>query len=72
MYGDLVNLFEESAASATPIRNIVGDDPVEFVETFVANYSDGFWINKERERLTSAIDRVAGDGPQRKTVGTSR
>jgi DNA-binding ferritin-like protein (Dps family) len=72
MYGDLVNLFEASAANGTPIRNIVGDDPVEFVETFVANYSDGFWINKERERLTSAIDRVAGDGPQRKTEGTSR
>lgn len=39
MYGDLVDLFEQSAANGTPIRDIVGDDPVEFVETFVANYS---------------------------------
>lgn len=61
MYGDLVDLFEESAANGTPIRGIVGDDPVEFVETFVANYSDGSWINKERERLIRAIDRAAGD-----------
>lgn len=64
MYRDLVDLFEESAASGTPIRGIVGDDPVEFVEAFVANYSDGAWINKERARLNDAIDRVAG-GDQR-------
>jgi DNA-binding ferritin-like protein (Dps family) len=61
MYGDLVDLFEDSAANGTPIRNIVGEDPVEFVETFVANYSDGSWINKERDRLTKAIDRAAED-----------
>ena len=72
MYGDLIDLFEESAANGTPIRDIVGGDPVEFVDTFVANYSDGSWINKERERLTSAIDRVAGDEPQRKREETSR
>lgn len=61
MYGDLVDLFEGSAANSTPIRGIVGDDPVEFVEAFIANYSDGFWINKERARLTNAIDRAAGN-----------
>ena len=63
MYGDLVDLFEQSAANGTPIRDIVGDDPVEFVEAFVANYSDGSWINKERKRLKSAIEDAAGDGP---------
>ena len=56
MYGDLVDLFEESAANDTPVRDIVGDDPVEFVETFVANYSEGSWISKERDRLTKAIE----------------
>jgi DNA-binding ferritin-like protein (Dps family) len=61
MYGDLVELFEESAANGTPIRGIVGDDPVEFVETFIANYSDGSWVSKERDRLISAIDRAAED-----------
>ena len=29
MYGDLVGLFEESAANGTPVRGIVGDDPIE-------------------------------------------
>ena len=58
MHGDLADLFEESAAKGTPIRDIVGSDPVEFVESFVANYSDGQWINKERDRLIKTIDRV--------------
>jgi DNA-binding ferritin-like protein (Dps family) len=61
MYGDLVDLFETSAANGTPIRDIVGDDPAEFVESFVANYSDGQWVNKERNRLNDAIDRATGD-----------
>ena len=61
MLEDLADLFEQSAANGTPIRAIVGDDPVEFAETFLQNYSEGQWINKERERLTNAIDRAAGD-----------
>jgi DNA-binding ferritin-like protein (Dps family) len=61
MLEDLADLFEQSAASGTPIRAIVGEDPVEFAETFVANYSEGQWINKERERLVSAIERAAGE-----------
>jgi len=61
MLEDLADLFEESAASGTPIRAIVGEDPVEFAETFVANYSEGQWINKERERLVSTIESAAGE-----------
>ena len=57
---DLADLFEPAAADGTPIRTIVGDDPVEFAETFIANYSDGQWIGKERDRLIKAIDSVAG------------
>jgi DNA-binding ferritin-like protein (Dps family) len=60
MLDDLADLFEQSAANGTPIRAVVGEDPVEFAETFLQNYSEGRWINKERERLTNAIDRVAG------------
>jgi DNA-binding ferritin-like protein (Dps family) len=61
MLDDLGDLFEQSAADATPIRAIVGDDPIEFVETFLQNYSEGRWINKERERLIKAIDSVSRD-----------
>jgi DNA-binding ferritin-like protein (Dps family) len=59
MYADLIDLFEQSAANQTPIREIVGDDPVEFIETFVRNYPKGQWIIRERERLTNAIHRAA-------------
>jgi len=63
MLDDLADLFEQNAANGTAIRAVVGDDPVEFAETFLQNYSEGRWINKERERLTNAIDSVAGGEP---------
>jgi DNA-binding ferritin-like protein (Dps family) len=61
MLEDLADLFEQSAANGTPIRALTGENPVEFAETFLQNYSEGQWINKERERLINAIDRVAGE-----------
>lgn len=57
MVEDLLALFEQSAADGTPIRDVVGADPVEFAEDFLRNYSDGQWINKERARLAEAIER---------------
>jgi DNA-binding ferritin-like protein (Dps family) len=61
MFEDLLDLFEQSAANRTPIREIVGEDPVEFLVAFVQNYPDGQWRLRERERLTKAIDRAAGE-----------
>ena len=61
MFEDLLDLFEQSAANGTPIREIVGEDPVEFLNAFVRNYPDGQWRVRERNRLISAIDRAAGD-----------
>ena len=60
MLDDLASLFEQSAADKIPIRDIFGDDPVEFAEAFLQNYSGGQWINKERARLRATIDRAAG------------
>jgi len=60
MFEDLADLFEQAAADGTPIRAVVGEDPVEFAEAFLRNYPGGQWINRERERLANAIDRVAG------------
>ncbi|MFL4476001.1 DUF1048 domain-containing protein [Paeniglutamicibacter sp. MACA_103] len=57
MLEDLADLIERAAADGTPIRDIVGVDPVEFADTFIQNYSEGQWINKERERLNDAIDQ---------------
>ncbi|HYO85303.1 MAG TPA: DUF1048 domain-containing protein [Dermatophilaceae bacterium] len=73
MLQDLADLFEQSAADGTPVRAVVGEDPVEFAEEFLQNYSEGQWINKERQRLTAAIDRAAGGdtGNQRKDSADS-
>ena len=57
MLEDLADLVERAAVDGTPIRDIVGEDPVEFADTFIQNYSDGQWINKERKRLNDAIDQ---------------
>ena len=61
MQGDFVELWERAAADSTPVRAIVGDDPVEFAEAFASAYSGKHWIDKERERLTKAIDSAVED-----------
>ena len=66
-FEDLADLFERAAADGTPIREIVGADPVEFVEAFARNYTKGGYVpDRARERLTSAIERAVQD------EGTSR
>ena len=72
MLEDLADLFERSAANGTSVRAVVGENPVEFAEAFLRNYPAGQWISRERERLTNAIDRVAGDAPSRTSERTAR
>jgi DNA-binding ferritin-like protein (Dps family) len=63
MLTDLAELLEQGAADATPIRNLVGADPVDFADVFMENYGGGSWIRKERERLTKSIDRAEAAQP---------
>jgi DNA-binding ferritin-like protein (Dps family) len=56
MFGDLADLWERAAADGTPVHDIVGDDPVEFAESFAQAYAGEQWIDKERARLTKAIE----------------
>lgn len=58
LFEDVADLFEQAAADGTPVREIVGDDPVEFVEELVRNYSKGGYVDRERERLVKAIESV--------------
>jgi DNA-binding ferritin-like protein (Dps family) len=60
MFGDLADLWERAAVDGTPVRDIVGDDPVEFAEAFAQAYSGKQWIDKERARLTKAIEDAEG------------
>lgn len=61
MFEDLADLFERAAADGTPVRAVVGDDPIEFVEAFRQNYFKGGWVTRERERLSAAIARAEED-----------
>jgi DNA-binding ferritin-like protein (Dps family) len=64
-FEDLADLFEQAAADGTPIREIVGKDPVEFVEAFAQNYSEGGYVPaRERKRLTDAIARAEEERPR--------
>jgi DNA-binding ferritin-like protein (Dps family) len=65
MFEDLADLFEQAAADGTPIREIVGEDPVEFVEAFARNYSKGGYVPaRVRKRLTDAIARAEEEVPR--------
>lgn len=71
MFEDLADLFEQAAADGRPIREIVGEDPVEFVEAFAQNYSEGGYVpTRARKQLTDAITRAASEdtGEEAKTV----
>ena len=61
VFEDVADLFERAAVDGTPIREIVGDDPVEFVDALVRNYTKGGYVDREQARLTSAIARAAGE-----------
>jgi len=61
---DVADLFERAAADETPIREIVGDDPVAFVEALVANYTKGGYVTRERERLIRALALAEAQGPE--------
>lgn len=62
MMGDFTDLWDRAAADGTPVRAIVGDDPVEFAETFAQSYTGKHWIDKERARLTKAIEDAERGG----------
>lgn len=58
MFGDLADLWERAAADGTAVRDIVGDDPVDFAETFAEAYGGTRWVDKERARLVQAIEEA--------------
>lgn len=59
MFEDLADLFEQAAADGTPIREIVGEDPVEFADAFAQNYSEGGYVPaRARKQLAEALARA--------------
>jgi len=61
MYVDAADLWERAALDGTPVRDIVGDDPVDFAETFALAYGGKQWIDKERARFVEAVRKATGE-----------
>lgn len=59
IYGDVIDLFESAALTGTPIPDIVGADPADFVDDLVRNYDPGGYIARERLRLRAAMQAAA-------------
>ena len=68
MFEDLADLFEQSAAAGTPIRDIVGEDPVEFAETFLGQLPGGV-LDQPR---AGPADRAPSSALRQRTTGASR
>ena len=60
MFGDFADLWERAAVDGTPVRAIVGDDPVEFAETFAAGLR------------RQAVDRQGARPPHRRRSSRRR
>ncbi|WEK61661.1 MAG: DUF1048 domain-containing protein [Candidatus Microbacterium colombiense] len=58
MIADHADLWERAAIDGTPVSAIVGDDPVEFAENYTLAYGGKQWIDKERARLITAVDKA--------------
>jgi DNA-binding ferritin-like protein (Dps family) len=71
MLEDLADLFEQGAADGTPIRDIVGDDPTEFVTAFVENYKGRTWKTGKKQKLATAIDRAVAEQARAGAAGTT-
>jgi DNA-binding ferritin-like protein (Dps family) len=56
LFDDVIELFEQAAADNTPIRDVVGDDPVEFADALIRNYQQTGYVARERARLAKSID----------------
>jgi uncharacterized protein len=69
MFEDLADLFERASLEGTSIRDIVGSDPIEFLELFARNYTTGGFVpDDERARVRRALtpeDEGASSSPEK-------
>ncbi|WP_449276733.1 DUF1048 domain-containing protein [Leucobacter sp. GX24907] len=62
LHEEVAAVFERAASANTPIREVVGADPVEFADTLLSKYAAGEWIDMERERLIATIAEAEARG----------
>lgn len=69
-YVELAEVFERAAADGTPVREVVGADPLRFADTLLSKHgaaggSDREWVDKEQQkeqqRLVGAIAQAEAE-----------
>jgi DNA-binding ferritin-like protein (Dps family) len=61
LFNDVIDIFERAAADNTPIRDVVGEDPVEFADALIRNYQQTGYVAKEQGRLRDSITKAVED-----------
>jgi DNA-binding ferritin-like protein (Dps family) len=63
MFRDLADLLESAAADGLPIREFVGENPTDFIDTFLDTYRGNgkSWVERERDRLAATIDQAINE-----------
>ncbi len=56
---DLIELFEQGAHAKTPIREIVGENPADFAEAFISNYTKDTWRDRQVRKVNEALEAAA-------------
>lgn len=60
MTTDLADLWEQAQEHGSTVRDVIGEDPVDFSETFARTYTGKRWVDKERRRLLASIAEAEG------------
>lgn len=55
---EILHMFQESAAENVPVKQLIGDDPVEFAENIMAQYPEELWLIKYRTRLREQVKKA--------------
>lgn len=52
---EVLHIFQESSVENVSVRQIVGEDPVEFAENIMSQYPEQLWLIKYRNRLRQKV-----------------
>ena len=64
VFDDVADVFERAAADGSPIRDIVGDNPAEFVDALIAKHATGEHTSVA-DAIAQAAAQAAAEGVQR-------
>lgn len=54
----ILEMFQENAQDNVPIKNIIGDDPVQFCDEIMAQYPDDLWLIKIQNKLRKEVSDI--------------